>query len=102
MKNKIIEDVLSRITPEEHVKYEMKIENELIGISNTTFKIILDEDWQKGNHIFSYDPYTKEDIPINFYNKIKKFLGLKFKIKESRSRGVIYKIHTDGTIEYIK
>ena len=68
--------------------------------ADQTFKIILDEDWQKGKYTFGYDPY--ESTPLNLYNRIKKFLKLKYKIKESYSKCVIYKKRADGTIEYIK
>lgn len=75
---------------------------ELLGVGKTTFKIVLSEDWQSGEYILGCDPYEKENVPINLYHKIRKFFRLKFKILETKSKCVIFKKHSDGTIEYIK
>jgi hypothetical protein len=60
---------------------------------------------QKLNAIFDYeyvagfDPYEKVDEPVNFYHKLRKFLGMKFKTNSYCS---VYKRYTDGRIEHIK
>jgi hypothetical protein len=74
----------------------------LPGVNPQTFYIELDKDWQQGKYVLGYDPYEKEDNPINFYHKIRKFLGLSFKSFETNSKAVIYKLKSDGTIEQIK
>ena len=61
--------------------------NELPGISPQTFYLVLDKEWQQGDfeYIAGFDPYEKEDKPVNFYHKLRKFLGMKFKAKEINS-----------------
>ena len=78
--------------------------NELPGVSPQTFHIVLDKEWQQGNveYIAGIDPYQKEDEPVNFWNKLKKFLGMKFKAKEYNSYCSVYKRYSDGRIEHIK
>lgn len=63
---------------------------------------MLNEEWEeyKVHYIMGCDPY--EQVPINFYHKIRKFLGLKFREKESESRCLMFKINPDGKREQIK
>jgi hypothetical protein len=77
-------------------------DKELPGINRETFYITLDKDWQKGKYVLGYDPYEKEETPINLYHKFRKFLGLNFKSVEKDSKLAIYKLKSDGTIEFIK
>lgn len=61
----------------------------------------------KGTEIYSevkyiccFDDYHPHDTPINLYNKIRKFLGLKFKAKEFEPHINYYSIK-DGILEHI-
>lgn len=81
-------------------------DKDLPGIGKQIFPIVLNEEWV-GNiptykYIVGYDDYRPIGQPINFYNKIKKFLGLKFKEKESFGSMVIYKRYKNGVIEFVK
>jgi len=50
----------------------------------------------KPEYICGFDDYLPEEA-VNFWNKIKKKIGLKYKVKESNSYGAIGKIETiDG------
>lgn len=42
-------------------------------------------------YIFGFDDYLPEE-PLNFWNKLKKKLGLKYKVKESRGSITIGKV----------
>ncbi len=66
--------------------------------------IVFDKQLQQGDYkyIAGFDPYEKVNEPVNFWNKLKKFLGMKFKAKESNSYCSVYKRYSDGRIEHIK
>ena len=61
-------------------------DKETPGINPQKFEIVLDKEWQEGkvHYIAGFDDY-EEEKPINTYNKIKRFLGLYYKIKERQS-----------------
>lgn len=54
----------------------------------------------KIKYICGFDDYKPSDIPVNFYNKVRKFLGLEFKAKESEAHIVYYSIK-DGILEHL-
>jgi hypothetical protein len=101
MRSKIAERILSE-TPQETKDKVREMATEMVGINPKNFEITLDKDWKQFNYIIGYDPYEEDHIPINTYNKIKKFLGLKFKKIESKSKFIQHKVFKDGTIEYIE
>lgn len=72
----------------------MKQLNNTVGLGESKFEITLDKEWQQGkvDYVMGFDPCEKEDVPINFYHKIRKFLKLPFKAVESSSFGVVYTI----------
>ena len=74
---------------------------EEIGKGRKQFEIILDKEWQQCKYIFGYDSYEPEDIPSNFYNKIKKFFGLKYKRRDTESKCAVYKLYENGVLEHI-
>ena len=76
-------------------------DKEMPGINPQKFEIILNRDWQeeKVQFIAGFDNYKKVEC-LNFYHKIRKFLGLKYKIKDRNINCTIFKV-TDGAVEYI-
>lgn len=78
----------------------MENKQESVGINPETFNLVLHENFEKYKYIVGCDPY-EEEKPINIYNKIKKFLGLSYKVKESNSYVAIYKVGSDGSIEHL-
>lgn len=73
------------------------------GINPQKFEIVLDKEWQEGkvHYIAGFDCYEKERC-INFYHKIRKFLGLKYKVKEFNSKVSVMKYHNNGLITYLE
>lgn len=76
-------------------------DKEIPGINPQKFEIILNREWQEGKvqFIAGFDNYKKVEC-LNFYHKIRKFLGLKYKIKDRNTNCTIFKV-TDGAVEYI-
>lgn len=76
-------------------------DKEIPGINPQKFEIILNREWQEGKvqFIAGFDDYKKVEC-LNFYHKIRKFLGLKYKIKDRNINCTIFKV-TDGAVEYI-
>lgn len=75
---------------------------ESVGIGNKKFEIVLNKDWQQGNteyYVGGFDDCEKEKC-LNFYHRIRKFIGLKYKVKESNRPCTVFKI-TNGVVEYI-
>lgn len=72
MKSKTAERILSE-TPQETKDKVRDIANELAGLNTQKFEIILDKDY-----VLGFDPYEE-----NFESKL-------------------FKLHKDGTVEYIK
>lgn len=78
-------------------------DKETPGINPQKFQIVLDREWQEGkvHYIAGFDDYEEERC-INFYHKIRKFLGLKYKVKESTSKVNIMRYHTNGLITHLE
>lgn len=78
--------------------------NELPRENLQTFHLVLDKEWQQGDfeYVAGFDPCKEENEPVNFYHKLRKFLGMKFKNKESKSYCSVYKKYSNGRIEHIK
>lgn len=57
------------------------------------FETVFDKEFPTHNYICGFDPYLPEE-PLNFWNKIKKKLGLKYKVKERNSYIAVGKIET--------
>lgn len=60
--------------------------------------------WERAStekYVVGFDDYKKEEC-LNRYHKIRKFLGLKYKVKETKSFAATFKRNENGTIEYIK
>ena len=77
---------------------ERKFE-EQVGVCRYLYNIA--REWQEGKvqFIAGFDNYKKVEC-LNFYHKIRKFLGLKYKIKDRNINCTIFKV-TDGAVEYI-
>lgn len=71
-----------------------------VGTNPQTFEIVLNEDFQKYKYICGFDDY-EEEKPINTYNKIKRFLGLHYKVKERQSHVSVYRVNEDVSVEYL-
>jgi len=56
------------------------------GKEIVVFETILDKEFPTYNYICGFDDYLPEE-PLNFWNKIKKKLGLKYKVKERKNDG---------------
>ena len=53
----------------------------------------MSKDYKRPQYIFGYDDYLPEE-PLNFWNKIKKKMGLKYKVKERNGYITVAKIET--------
>lgn len=80
---------------------------DLQGKDNKIFKIILEKDIQESSTLeeFKYvvgcDPYKVQE-PKNCFEKIKKRLGLNYKVQDVRWEYVVSKIDNKGNIEILK
>lgn len=73
---------------------------ESVGVGNKKFEIVLDKNWQQTNteyYVGGFDDYEKEKS-LNFYQRIRKFIGLKY--KDNNRACTIFKV-TNGVVEYI-
>jgi len=57
------------------------------------FETVLDKEFTTHNYICGFDDYLPEEL-LNFWNKIKKKMGLKYKVKERNSYIAVGKIET--------
>lgn len=74
-------------------KYNYNLENNMEQSKDIIWQMSRDYNPPKCVYVVGFDAY-QEEKPLNFWNKIKKKLGLKYKRKESNSIGVIGKIET--------
>lgn len=72
--------------------------NDLPGLSTEVFQITLKKDYSP-KYIYGIDPCKSE--PKNFWHKIRKFFGLKYKRKFSSSVGTLCKVYENGKVEVI-